>query len=91
MKRALWWLLAIGGWLASLFLLADGFTFALSAGEPGSGYARGCYTAIDRLLDLKEPSALIRATEQVLGAGLFLGLPILGVVLLMRRWRMRAA
>ncbi len=81
MKRGSRWLLTLpGAWVLSLFLIADSFSFALAPYDPATGRARGCYTAIERLLDLKEPSGWIRGTEQGLGALLFFGCPIvLGV------------
>lgn len=69
-----------GTWLLSFLLIADSFTFALSPYDLATGQARGCYTGIERLLGLKEPSDWIRGTEQGVGALLFLGIPVaLGV------------
>jgi hypothetical protein len=62
-------------WGASWWLVADAFSYGLSPEDPATGRARGCYTAIEEWLGLSEPS-WIRTLEQILGAVLFLGVPL---------------
>ena len=47
----------------AFFFLADGAVFALQAADPVTGRAKGCYTSIELLMGVTEPTAWIRAAE----------------------------
>ena len=61
--------------IIGLWLLNDAMTYALYAADPLSGRARGCYTAIEFLMGVKQPSA-IRAAQSLMGAGFAFGVPL---------------
>ncbi len=69
-------LVAVLLWFAGVWLSGDSSTFALHHADPSTGRARGCYTAIEDALQLKQPSSWIRPAEQFAAAGLVLGLPL---------------
>jgi hypothetical protein len=83
LRLVLWTLL----WAASLWLLADSLVFALSAGNPAAGMARGCYTAVENALGCKSPTVWIRPTELGLGLLLFLWIPGAVAVSAIRAWK----
>jgi|SRR5258705_11425192 hypothetical protein len=75
--------------IIGLWLLNDAMTFALYAADPLSGRARGCYTTIENLLGVKQPSA-IRGVQSVTGIALAFGVPLAsGVWATVRRWQRR--
>ena len=49
---------------AAAALTMDGCSYGLAPADPVSGRSRGCYTAIERWVGVKQPSA-IRTAEQV--------------------------
>jgi hypothetical protein len=65
----------LAAWGLSLWLIKDGFSYGLMPGDPVTGRAEGCYTAIEDWLGVMEPTP-IRAVEQLLGAILFFGVPL---------------
>ena len=65
----------LAAWALSLWLLNDGFSFALMDDDPVTGRARGCYTAVEQWLGVPVPTP-IRTLEQFLGVILFLGVPL---------------
>ena len=87
MRNLRWLVILLAGWAMSLWLLGDGFSYALYDDDPATGRQRGCYTTIEQVLGVKEPT-VIRPIEQLLGVALFLGVPIViavGGVLLGKR------
>ncbi|HEX4961498.1 MAG TPA: hypothetical protein VF173_11710 [Thermoanaerobaculia bacterium] len=90
MKRARWFLLLAAGWALSWWLVWDGFTFRLLAEDPSTGRERGCYTAIELWLGVKEPT-WIRGAEEIVGAVLFLGIPPLLIWSVRRALRRRSS
>lgn len=84
---AAWIVIGIVVWLVAIFLVVDAAIFALSAEDPVSGRARGCYTAIETLLGFKEPVDAVRAAQFILGASLALGIPLAGTIRGFLWWR----
>jgi hypothetical protein len=66
------------------FLTVFAITFALAPYDPSTGRARGCYTGVESLLGLKQPSEVVRGTEQFVGLSLTLLLPILAGAMWLR-------
>lgn len=63
------------GSIIGLWLLNDAMTFALLADDPLTGRAKGCYTTIELLLGVKQPSA-IRGAQFLIGVALAFGVPL---------------
>jgi hypothetical protein len=73
--------------IASLWLLGDASTFALAPADPVRGTVRGCYTSLERLLGVTEPSST-RGFELLVGLAMFLAPVVLGIRAFKRRaWR----
>jgi hypothetical protein len=71
-------------WLLAVYCLMDGFTFALAPYDPSTGRARGCYTRVESLLGLRQPSEVVRGTEQLVGLSLTPLLPIVACAMWLR-------
>jgi hypothetical protein len=57
---------------AGFLLVGDAGTASLSPYDPESGRQRGCYSATELALGLKEPSAAVRTAQAIVGLGLIL-------------------
>jgi hypothetical protein len=76
--------------IIGFWLLNDAMTFALYAADPLSGRAYGCYTTIENLLGVKQPSAVRRA-QSLMGVALAFGVPLAaGVQAAIRRRHRRS-
>jgi hypothetical protein len=69
MKRSLGCVIPIAAGLLAIFLLLDAGTYALMPADPASGRRYGCYTALELLIGVKEPS-VIRSIQPFLSGGL---------------------
>ncbi|HEX4962032.1 MAG TPA: hypothetical protein VF173_14435 [Thermoanaerobaculia bacterium] len=81
-------LLLAAGWVLSCWLVLDSFIFALMPEDPATGRERGCYTDIELWLGVKEPT-WIRGAEEIVGAVLFLGIPLVLLIWSVRRFLRR--
>ena len=76
-------LLVVLLFLSAAGLFMDSITFALYAADPRSGRDRACYTRLEILLGVKQPTGWIRPTELV-GSGI---LAAAGIAVMVRRMR----
>jgi hypothetical protein len=74
-----WVVTLIVAWGVSWLVVFDAFSYVLRPLDPSTGRMRGCYTAVELLVGAKEPSALIRDAEQLVGGVLFVGVPLIVV------------
>jgi hypothetical protein len=77
-------LILAAAWLVSWWLVLDSWSYGLSPFDPATGRERGCYTDIETWLGFLQPSAWIRPAEQIVGTVLFLGIPLMIAVWLVR-------
>lgn len=56
----------------SMALCLDASNYGLKPYDPNTGRQHGCYTAIEILAGLKEPSSWIRATEMSIAVLMFI-------------------
>jgi hypothetical protein len=76
--------------IIGFWLLNDAMTFTLYAADPRSGRGYGCYTTIENLLGVKQPSA-IRGGQSLIGVALAFGVPLAtGVQAAIRRRHRRS-
>jgi hypothetical protein len=57
----------VGALGASAFLTLDALVFALTSADPVTGRVRGCYTFLDDVAGVLEPSRSLRCSQLVAG------------------------